>query len=52
MHHVAIMRPSLQLLEKIVSKKKIIESRWYSKKTLPWNKIHVGDTVFLKIQGR
>ena len=51
MHHVAIMKRSWHLLEKILSGEKTIESRWYKTKALPWNRIHADDTVFFKNSG-
>lgn len=51
MHHVAIMRKSWGLIPKIISGEKTIESRWYTTKRAPWDKIHTGDTVFFKNSG-
>jgi len=51
MQHVAIMKKSWGLISKIVSGEKTIESRWYQKKTVPWDKIKKGDTVFFKDAG-
>lgn len=48
MHHVAIMRPSWKLTEKILSGEKCIESRWYNTKYPPWDRIKTGDVVFFK----
>ncbi len=48
MHHVAVMRKSWNLTEKILSGEKCIESRWYSVRYAPWNRIKKGDTVFFK----
>ncbi len=51
MHHIAIMRKSWNLTEKILSCEKKIESRWYKHKRAPWDKVHAGDAVFFK-EGR
>lgn len=51
MHHIAIMNKSWNLIPKIVSGEKSIESRWYQTKRAPWNKIHEGDTIFFKNSG-
>ena len=48
MHHVAVMRKSWNLTEKILSGEKKIESRWYNTRYAPWDIIHAGDTVFFK----
>lgn len=48
MHHVAIMKKSWELLPKILSGQKTIESRWYQTKHLPWDKIKIGDAVYFK----
>lgn len=56
MDHVAILRKAVlskgdNLLGDILSGAKTIESRWYVNKAIPWNKINIGDTVFLKESG-
>jgi ASC-1-like (ASCH) protein len=51
MHHVAIMKKSWELIPKIISGEKTIESRWYQTRRTPWNKINPGDTVFFKNSG-
>lgn len=51
MHHVAILRKSWGLLEKILSGKKTAESRWYKTPRLPYNKIKPGDTIWFKNTG-
>jgi len=48
MHHVAIMRKSWGLTQKVLSGEKKIESRWYKTKRAPWDKISAGDVVFFK----
>ncbi|MBR9677031.1 hypothetical protein GOV04_02725 [Candidatus Woesearchaeota archaeon] len=51
MEHLAIMKKSLDYLEKIKSGEKVIESRWYSSRISPWNKIRKGDFVYFKNSG-
>ncbi len=51
MEHVAIMRKSWGLTEKILSRQKKIESRWYSTKRKPWDSIKRGETIYFKDSG-
>lgn len=51
MDHVAIMRKSWGLTEKILSGEKKIESRWYRTKRAPWNKICAGEAIYFKNSG-
>ena len=51
MEHVAIMRKSWKLTEKIITGEKKIESRWYKSKYSPWNKIKKEDAVYFKDSG-
>ncbi len=51
MDHLAIMKKSWGLLPKIFSGEKKIESRWYSTKHLPWDKIKPGERIFFKNSG-
>lgn len=51
MDHVAIMRKSWGLTQKILSGEKTIESRWYKFRHTPWGKIKKGDTVYFKDSG-
>ena len=51
MEHLAIMRKSWGLTEKILSGQKKIESRWYCVKYKPWNCIKEGEMVFFKDSG-
>lgn len=51
MEHVAIMKKSWGLTEKILRGEKTIESRWYKCKCKPWNAIVSGDTVYFKNAG-
>lgn len=52
MDHLAILKPSLKLLPKILSGQKTIESRWYQTKRSPWNKIQAGDKIYFKNSGQ
>lgn len=52
MDHLAIMNPKWGLIEKILAKEKQIESRWYSTRRAPWNKIATEDLVYFKNAGR
>lgn len=49
--HVAILWKSSGLLEKILVGEKKIESRWYSARFAPWDRIFAGDTVYFKYAG-
>lgn len=51
MDHLAIMRKSWGLIDKIISGQKKIESRWYLMKCRPWDEIRAGDTVYFKDSG-
>lgn len=51
MDHVAILKKSWGLLDKILSGEKTIESRWYKTKHTPWNRIKAGDTVYFQNSG-
>lgn len=52
MNHVAIMSKSFgDLIAKILSGEKTIESRWSKNKIAPYNKIEIGDTVYFKNSG-
>lgn len=51
MEHIAIMKKSWNLTQKILSGEKKIESRWYLNKSAPWGKIHSGETVYFKDSG-
>lgn len=51
MDHVAIMKKSWKLIDKILSREKTIESRWYQSRRAPWNSIAKGDRVFFKDSG-
>ena len=51
MQHLAIMKKSSGFLEKIISGEKTVESRWYSTKRAPWNKVFPDEIVFFKNSG-
>ena len=51
MHHVAIMKKSWNLIPKIISGEKTIESRWYQTRRIPWNGVRVGDVIYFKNSG-
>ncbi|KKR05502.1 MAG: hypothetical protein UT34_C0002G0009 [candidate division WS6 bacterium GW2011_GWF2_39_15] len=52
MQHIAIMRKSWGLTQKILSREKIIETRWYKNKARPWNFLKAGETIFFKDSGK
>jgi hypothetical protein len=51
MEHVAIMRRSWGLLDRILASEKTIESRWYSVRYRPWDAIRKGELVYFKNSG-
>lgn len=51
MEHLAIMKKSWKLTEKILSGEKKIESRWYKSKRVPFGRISAGETVYFKDGG-
>ena len=51
MEHIAIMRKSWGLTQKILNGQKKIESRWYSVKYKPWDIIKEGEMVYFKDSG-
>ncbi|MBI2151695.1 hypothetical protein HYU21_03160 [Candidatus Woesearchaeota archaeon] len=51
MEHIAIMKKSWGLTNKIISGQKTIESRWYKYKHTPWNKIKAEEIVYFKDLG-
>lgn len=51
MEHLAIMRKSWGLTDKILDGRKKIESRWYSVKYKPWDGIKEEETVYFKDSG-
>lgn len=48
MTHIAIMQPKWKLVEKIETKVKTIETRFYKLKAKPWNLVKVGESIFSK----
>jgi hypothetical protein len=52
MDHVAIMKASWRMTEKIARGEKTIESRWLRHKASPWNKVSVDDRIFFKDSGK
>ncbi len=52
MQHVAIMRRSWGLTERIASGQKTIESRWSNRRVAPWDRIRAGETVYFKDSGQ
>jgi ASC-1-like (ASCH) protein len=51
MEHLAILKKSWHLTEKILDGKKTIESRWYMTRRAPFGKIKTGETVYFKESG-
>ncbi len=51
MEHLAIMKKSWGLTDKILSGRKKIESRWYATKYRPWDNIKEGEVVYFKDSG-
>jgi len=49
--HIAIMRKSWGLTQKILTGEKTIETRWYMNRHKPWGVINQGDTVYFKDSG-
>ena len=52
MEHVAIMKKSWGLTEKILSGEKKIESRWYLSKRVPWDRAKTGEIIYFKDSGK
>lgn len=51
MDHLALMNKKWGMLEKVLTKEKIIESRWYLSKYAPWDKVKKWDTIYFKNSG-
>lgn len=51
MEHVAIMKKSWGLTDKILDGRKKIESRWYLAKCRPWDRIKKEEAVYFKDSG-
>ena len=48
MDHVAFMKKSWNLIDRILNGTKTVESRWYRTRRTPWNRIQKGDTIYFK----
>jgi ASC-1-like (ASCH) protein len=51
MDHVAIMKESWGMADKILSGRKRIESRWYMSRSAPWDDVKSGDAIYFKDAG-
>jgi ASC-1-like (ASCH) protein len=51
MEHLAILRKSWNLSQKILDGRKTIESRWYVTKRAPFDRIDAGETIYFKESG-
>ena len=51
MEHIAIMKKSWKLTQKILSGEKKIESRWYNQRRAPFGGIKEGEIVYFKDSG-
>jgi len=51
MDHLAIMKKSWGLTDKILNGQKKIESRWYLTRRAPWDKIKAGEIIYFKDSG-
>jgi len=51
MEHIAIMKKSWGLTQKILTGQKKIESRWYKVKYAPWDRIKSNEVVYFKDSG-
>jgi hypothetical protein len=45
------MKKEWKLIDKILNREKTIESRWYSSKKVPWDKVKIGETIYFKDSG-
>lgn len=52
MDHVAIMKASWGMTEKIARGEKTIESRWFKMKARPWDRVNPGDMIYFKDTGK
>ena len=52
MEHIAIMRKSWGLTQKILSGEKTLEERWYKTKRVPWDMAKPGDNIYFKDSGQ
>ena len=51
MEHIAIMKKSWGLTQRILTGQKKIESRWYKAKYVPWDRIKSGEIIYFKNSG-
>lgn len=51
MDHVAIMNKKLGLIDRILSGRKLIETRWSKNKIAPYDQISTDDTIYFKDSG-
>ncbi len=51
MHHIAIMKKSWGLTQKILTGEKTLEERWYKFKRPPYGVVKAGDTIYFKDSG-
>jgi predicted transcriptional regulator len=51
MNHVAIMKKSWGLTEKVLTGEKTVETRWYKARYSPWDRVHEGDTIYFRDTG-
>lgn len=51
MEHIAILKKSWNLSEKILDGRKTIESRWYCARYPPWGRIKTGEAIYFKDSG-
>lgn len=51
MFHIAIMKKQWKLIPKILKGEKVVESRWFKNKIIPWNKIKPRDIIYFKNSG-
>ena len=49
--HIAIMKKSWGLTQKILTGEKTVESRWYKNRSKPWDQISAGETIYFKDSG-
>ena len=49
--HIAIMKKSWGLTQKILTGEKTVESRWYKNRSKPWGQISAGDIIYFKDSG-
>ncbi|PIS13086.1 hypothetical protein COT69_00630 [candidate division WWE3 bacterium CG09_land_8_20_14_0_10_39_24] len=52
MDHIAIMKPSWNLIANVIDGTKTVESRWYKSKRCPWDRVKIGDILYFKDVGK